>query len=80
MTPFGHPRIAIAIAPPSQAIKEYLEKNDLGWMYKSDSTWDFVYRTHKYFLDFGFKSHRAPKGGAIEARKALLKEGHKKAN
>jgi len=36
-------------------------------MYKSDNTWDFVFRTHKYFLDFGFKSHRSS-GGAVEAR------------
>jgi len=39
-------------------------------MYKSDNTWDFVFRTHKYFLDFGFKSHRSA-SGAVEARKQL---------
>lgn len=42
-------------------------KSGLGWMYKSENTYDFVYRTHKYFMDFGFKSHRAPKANAPAA-------------
>ena len=51
----------------TKAIKSYLKEHGLDWMYKSDNTWDFVFRTHKYFLDFGFKSHRSS-GGAVEAR------------
>ena len=54
----------------TKAIKSYLKEHDLDWMYKSDNTWDFVFRTHKYFLDFGFKSHRSA-SGAVEARKQL---------
>ena len=45
-------------------------KSGLGWMYKSENTYDFVYRTHKYFMDFGFKSHRAPKANAPAATAA----------
>jgi acyl-lipid omega-3 desaturase len=58
----------------TKAIKQYLNENNLGWMYKSDNTWDFVFRTHKYFLDFGFKSHRAPKGGAVAARAQMMEK------
>jgi hypothetical protein len=51
----------------TKAIKQYMNNSGLGWMYKSENTYDFVYRTHKYFLEFGFKSHRAPKVGVPAA-------------
>ena len=56
----------------TKAIKQYMNKSGLGWMYKSENTYDFVYRTHKYFVEFGFKSHRAPKAGvpAVDATAA----------
>jgi omega-3 fatty acid desaturase (delta-15 desaturase) len=41
------------------AIQAYLEKNNLSHMYKHDECRDFVYRVHKYFVEFGFKAHRA---------------------
>jgi len=43
----------------TKAIQKYMKDNGLEKMYKSDITYDFVYRTHKYFVDFGFSSHRA---------------------
>lgn len=58
----------------TKAIKNYMITNGLGWMYKSENTYDFVYRTHKYFLDFGFKSHRAPKTGVMPPTSAAAKK------
>lgn len=43
----------------TKAIRLYLEENNLGYMYKHDDCRDFVYRVHKYFVDFGFKATRA---------------------
>lgn len=62
----------------TKAIKSYMIKNGLGWMYKSENTYDFVYRTHKYFLDFGFKSHRAPKTGVMPPASAATVAASKK--
>lgn len=43
----------------TKAIREYLEKHDLGYLYKHDMCRDFPYRVHKYFVDFGLKAKRA---------------------
>ena len=42
---FQIPHYNLPIA--TKAIKAYLKEHDLSWMYKSDNTWDFVFRTHK---------------------------------
>jgi len=54
----------------TKAVKEYMEANNLGWMYKSEKTYDFAYRVHSYLLQFGFKAHTA--GGVAEG--SLLKK------
>lgn len=43
----------------TKAIREYLEKHNLGYLYKHDMCRDFPYRVHKYFVDFGLKAKRA---------------------
>lgn len=40
----------------TKAIKEYLNANGLGSLYKFDKTHDFAWRLHKYMVDFGFRS------------------------
>lgn len=47
----------------TKAIKEYVEENGLGHMYKSETTYDFAYRVHKYLVQFGYRSKRASTGG-----------------
>mmetsp|Transcript_7379 Transcript_7379/g.10458 ORF Transcript_7379/g.10458 Transcript_7379/m.10458 type:complete len:384 (+) Transcript_7379:150-1301(+) len=54
----------------TKAVKEYMEQNNLGWMYKSEKTYDFPYRVHSYLLQFGFKAHTA--GGVAEG--SMLKK------
>lgn len=41
------------------ALRKYLDSINVGHLYKCDSTWDFVYRVHKHFVEFGFRSTRA---------------------
>lgn len=41
----------------TKAIKEYMETNKLGHLYKCENTFDFPYRVHKYMIDFGFRAH-----------------------
>ena len=43
----------------TKAIRQYLEDNNLGYMYKHDECRDFPLRVYKYFIDFGFKAKRA---------------------
>lgn len=43
----------------TKAIRQYLKENDLEYMYKHYDCRDFVFRVHKYFVDFGFKAHKA---------------------
>lgn len=44
----------------TKAIQEYLARNGLDFLYKYEITTDFVYRTHKNFVKFGFHAHKAP--------------------
>jgi len=44
----------------TRAIQEYMNANDLGWMYKMVKTYDFPLRVHSYAATQGFKSTRAP--------------------
>lgn len=44
----------------TKAIKNYMEENGLGNMYKEDVTYDFIYRVHSYFVNIGFRAHKAP--------------------
>ena len=41
----------------TKVIKEYMETNKLGHLYKCENTFDFPYRVHKYMIDFGFRAH-----------------------
>jgi omega-3 fatty acid desaturase (delta-15 desaturase) len=43
----------------THALKKYLKSINLLHLYKSDVTYDFAYRCHKHFIDFGFRSTRA---------------------
>lgn len=38
----------------TKAIYQYMEDNKLGHMVKTDDTKDFMFRVHKYFVEFGF--------------------------
>lgn len=40
----------------TKAIKEYMEANNLGSLYKFEKTYDFMFRVHQYFVQFGFRS------------------------
>ena len=54
-TKIPHYNLPLATA----AIKQYLEANDLGFMYKCEKSYDFMFKVHQYFVDFGFKAKRA---------------------
>mmetsp|Transcript_28258 Transcript_28258/g.48445 ORF Transcript_28258/g.48445 Transcript_28258/m.48445 type:complete len:376 (-) Transcript_28258:263-1390(-) len=49
----------------TKALKQYLQDNELGFMYKSDDCRDFFFRVHQYFVEFGFKAKRAPRGKKV---------------
>ena len=40
----------------TKALREHLEKNNLGWIYQLDKTFDFPLRVHKYLVEKGFRS------------------------
>jgi omega-3 fatty acid desaturase (delta-15 desaturase) len=42
----------------TKAIRKYLEENNLGALYKSDITYDFPIRVHKYMVQFGLSAKR----------------------
>ena len=43
----------------TKAIREYMNNNNLGYMYQHDECWDFPIRVHKYFVQFGLKAKKA---------------------
>lgn len=45
----------------TKAIREYLQKNLVGDVYKFEKTPDFAYRLHSYMYQFGFRATQAPK-------------------
>jgi len=55
------------------AIRQHLEKNGLGKLYKHQMTRDFVYRVHSYMVQFGFKSHAAKTLSDIAAERNRVK-------
>lgn len=46
----------------TKAIRQFLKENELEYMYKHYDCQDFVYKVHKYFIDYGFKAHKAKSG------------------
>lgn len=66
----------------TRAIKDYLAKHDLSYMYKHEDTRDFVLRVHKYFIDLGFKATKATPNARANMWKAKQNEvgASKKAN
>jgi omega-3 fatty acid desaturase (delta-15 desaturase) len=40
----------------TRALRDHLEKNNLGWLYKLDKTYDFPMRLHKYVFQNGFRA------------------------
>jgi acyl-lipid omega-3 desaturase len=51
----------------TKAIRQYMEDNNLGHMYKYDECRDFFFRVHQYFVKFGLKAKRAPSSAAKKA-------------
>jgi len=51
------------------AIKQYLTDNGVIGKYKHEYTRDFVYRTHSYMVQFGFKSHQSKKLSEIASER-----------
>ena len=43
----------------TKALREHLEKNNLGWLYTLDKTYDFPFRIHKYLVENGFRTKLA---------------------
>ena len=43
----------------TDAIRKYLQENKMDFLYKSDITYDFPYRVHKYMVQFGLSAKRA---------------------
>lgn len=43
----------------TRAISKYLDDNQLGFLYKSDITYDFPYRVHAYMVKYGLSAKRA---------------------
>lgn len=43
----------------TKAIQNYLKENNLFHLYRCENTFDFPYRVHKYFVQYGFKSTKA---------------------
>lgn len=41
----------------TKAIKDYMQLNGLGHMYKEEPTYDFPIRVHSYMAQFGFRAH-----------------------
>merc|ERR1712146_474400 len=51
----GHYNLIIA----TDAIRKYLQENKMDFLHKSDITYDFPYRVHKYMVQFGLSAKRA---------------------
>lgn len=50
----------------TKAITSYLKENQLGFLYKSDITYDFPYRVHKYMVQYGLSATRATGAGDLK--------------
>ena len=65
----------------TKAIREYMESNKLSSMYKYEETYDFAFRVHRYFVEWGYKAtlskgnngsvRGSGKGGVVEEAKKL---------
>lgn len=58
----------------TKALRKYMDASGLGHLYKYDITWDFPYRVHKYFVDFGFASTLASTARAAGSTAAGKKD------
>jgi omega-3 fatty acid desaturase (delta-15 desaturase) len=58
----------------TKALKQYMEENGLGRMYKAEKTYDFAYKVHSSLFQFGFKAHRSSE---FKAKAEVLVEGKK---
>jgi omega-3 fatty acid desaturase (delta-15 desaturase) len=53
----------------TEAIKRYLDQNGLIGLYQNENTYDFAYRAHSYFMNFGYKAHYSPTNPRSENKK-----------